>query len=472
MQLHKEARSVSRLRPMADHVFSRAAGAPLTPGNAIRLLIDADENYPAWLNAIRHAKHSIHFESFIIHQDEIGKEFADALIERAQAGVRVRVLYDWLGALGKTWPGFWRRMRQGGVEVRGFNPPRIDSPLGWLSRDHRKSLTVDHEIAFVTGLCVGQDWVGDPARGVPPWRDTGVEIRGPAVADVVHAFASAWDECGPEIPRDELPAEGTPPAAGDVALRVIASTPYLTGLYRLDQLIAAAARKTLWLTDAYFIGTTTYVQGLRAAAQDGVDVRLLLPGESDIQLIVPFSRAGYRALLEAGVRIFEWKGSMLHAKTAVADGQWARVGSSNLNMASWIGNWELDVAVEDPAFARRMEEQYLLDLENATEVVLGAHQRVRPVERTPRKLRRGTGKGGRVAAAALSVGKTVGAAIADRRVMGAAEAKVLAASGLLLLAIGALGWWKPRVLAAPLAVLAIWLGVSLVIRALRLRKQP
>jgi cardiolipin synthase len=214
------------------------------------------------------------------------------------------------------------------------------------------------------------------------------------------------------------------------------------------------------------------VQGLRAAAQDGVDVRLLLPGESDIQLIVPFSRAGYRALLEAGVRIFEWKGSMLHAKTAVADGQWARVGSSNLNMASWIGNWELDVAVEDHAFARRMEEQYLSDLENATEVVLGAHQRVRPVERTPRRMRPGTGKGGRVAAAAISVGKTVGAAIADRRVMGAAEAKVLAASGLLLMALGILGWWKPRVLAAPLAVMAVWIGVALLIRAFRLRKQP
>ena len=155
-----------------------------------------------------------------------------------------------------------------------------------------------------------------------------------------------------------------------MTLRVIASVPHAAGIYRLDQLIAAGARRTLWLTDAYFVGVTPYVQALRAAARDGVDVRLLAPGASDVWLVRSLSRAGYRPLLEAGVRVFEWNGSMLHAKTAVADGRWARVGSTNLNLASWLGNWELDVAVEDERFASAMEAMFLEDLTRATEIVL------------------------------------------------------------------------------------------------------
>jgi cardiolipin synthase len=475
MQVHSrlqtERRSAFGLRAVAGQVFSRTAGAPLTPGNSVRLLIDARENYPVWLEAIAAAEHAIYFESFIIHEDQVGRAFADALIAKAGEGVKVRLIYDWLGSVGKTSRGFWNRLRRAGVEVRGFNPPRLDSPFGWFTRDHRKCLVVDRRVAFVTGLCVGRMWAGDEQRGVAQWRDTGVEVRGPAVADVLAAFAESWAECGSSIPAEELaPSDETTAPAGDVDLRVIAGTPYLAGLYRLDQLVAAIARKSLWITDAYFLGTTTYVQALRAAAMDGVDVRLLVPGASDIQFIVPFSRAVYRGLLEAGVRIFEWNGPMLHAKTAVADSHWARVGSSNLNIASWMGNWELDVAIENDAFAGRMEEMYLADLANSTEVVLSARQRVRPVAKTPRRIRRGTGKAGRVAAAAIGVGKTVGAAIANRRVMGAAEAKVLAAGGLLLLLLAVLAWLRPRGFAVPFAVMAVWTGISLLIRAIKLRR--
>jgi cardiolipin synthase len=161
---------------------------------------------------------------------------------------------------------------------------------------------------------------------------------------------------------------------------------------------------------------------------------------------------------------------MLHAKTSVADGQWARVGSSNLNVASWLGNWELDVAVEDARFAREMEEMYLADLENSTEVVLSTRRRVRPVAHVRSRMRRDTAKGGRVAAAAISVGKTMGAAITDRRVMGAAEAKVLALGGALLIGLAVLAWFKPRALSAPFAVMGMWIGISLLIRAYHLRK--
>jgi cardiolipin synthase A/B len=152
--------------------------------------------------------------------------------------------------------------------------------------------------------------------------------------------------------------------------------------FRLDQLIAAIARQRVWLTDAYFAGTTSYVQALRAAARDGVDVRLLVPNATDIPVLRPLSRAGYRPLIEAGVRVFEWNGTMIHAKTAVADDRWARVGSTNLNIASWLGNCELDAVVENAAFARQMEEQYLRDLSNATEVILDVRQKVRAPRRT------------------------------------------------------------------------------------------
>ena len=145
-------------------------------------------------------------------------------------------------------------------------------------------------------------------------------------------------------------------------MRVIAGAPNATGTYRLDLVIASLAHQRLWLTDAYFVGTSAYVQALAAAARDGVDVRLLVPGASDIPALSPLSRAGYRALLEAGVRVFEWNGTMLHAKTAVADGFWARVGSTNLNIASWMGNYELDVAIEDRHFAEAMATQYDADL--------------------------------------------------------------------------------------------------------------
>jgi cardiolipin synthase len=474
-RLQQEAREgISLMRLLADQAFARTAGAPLVAGNSVRLLKNAAENYPAWLEAIHTAKQAIAFESYIIYDDDIGSQFADAFIGKAREGVRVRVLYDWLGGLGKTAPRFWRRLTQAGVEVRCFNPPRVESPLGWVSRNHRKSVCVDNRIAFVTGLCVGRKWVGDPARGVEPWRDTGVEVRGPAVGDIARAFAQVWAEAGPPLPADELPDQESIPPAGDVMLRVVASMPNIAGLYRLDQLIAAVARRTLWLTDAYFVGSTSYVQALRGAALDGVDVRLLVPSASDIQILVPLSRSGYRPLLEAGVRVFEWNGRMLHAKTAVADGRWARVGSTNLNLSSWMGNWELDVAVEDEAFAASMQAMYLEDLAHTTEIVLSERRRVRTTvqpEPRPSGERRVTGSAGRLAAGAISVSSAIGAAITNRRVLGPAEAKVMAIAGTVLLAVAGIVALWPMLLVIPFTVFCVWMAMALLIKAYRLHRE-
>jgi cardiolipin synthase len=453
---------------LGDQVFSRTGGAALVHGNAVRLLRDAADNYPSWLTAIRSARRSVHFENYIVHEDDVGQRFAAAFLERAGDGIPVRVVYDWFGSLGKASAGFWRRLREGGVEVRCYNPPRLDQPLGWIGRDHRKCLVVDGEVAFVTGLCVGAMWEGAPEPGPPAWRDTGVEVRGPAVAEVAHAFADSWSATGAPLPEGG-DAEGPLQAAGDLDLRVVASTPGTAGLYRLDALVASLARRTLWLTDAYFAGTSGYVQALRAASQDGVDVRLLVPGPgSDVPLMQVVSRAGYRALLEAGIRVFEWNGSMLHAKTAVADARWARVGSTNLNLASWMGNRELDVVVENAGFGRDMEAMFLDDLANATEIVLHRWARVRPAERVRRpRLRGAGGSTTRAAAGALRVGNALGSVLAARRVHGPAERWLMAEGGLLLAVLAAGGFLWPRLLAWPLAAFGLWLGLALLARAAR-----
>ena len=463
--------AISLRRMLAEQAFSRAGGAPLVPGNRVRLLRDAAENYPAWLEAIGGAARTIHFESYIIHEDAAGRQFAELLAAKARAGVRVRLIYDWLGGLGHASRSFWRALRQAGVEVRCFNPPRFDSPFGWLSRDHRKVIVVDGEVAFVTGLCVGQRWVGDPSRGVEPWRDTGIEIRGPGVADVEHAFAQTWGLAGSPIPATELPDRAALAAAGDVPLRVIATIPATASLYRLDQLIAAVAQRTLWLTDAYFVGVSGYIQGLRAAVMDGVDVRLLVPGATDIPIVRAVSRAGYRPLLEAGVRVFEWNGPMLHAKTAVADGHWARVGSTNLNLASWIGNWELDVSMESDRFGQEMQELYLDDLKRASEIVLRRPRRVDVVARPPRRSppsEHGRGSAGRAAAGAIGIGSMIGAVITNRRALGPAEARLMAIAGLVLLLLTVVALLWPRVAVVPFAAIAVWVAVALFLRAWRL----
>src|SRR5665213_723623 len=425
------------LRLLADQAFSRAAGAPLIPGNDVRLLRNAAENYPAWIDAIRSARKTIHFETYILHADKIGYEFAELLETKAREGVKVRLIYDWFGARGAASFLFWRKLRKAGVEVRCFNPPRLDDPIDFLRRDHRKTIAVDARIGFVSGLCVGQSWVGDPARGIAPWRDTGVRIEGPAVLDLDRAFVRMWNSlAASNLTQAEVSGDAVAPPSGDVALRIVASEPSMADLYRLDMLIAALARKSIWLTDAYYLGSPSYVHSLRAAAFDGVDVRLLVPRTSDIPMVRALSRVGYRTLLQSGVRVFEWNGAMLHAKTAVADGRWSRVGSTNLNLASWMTNYELDVVVEDEAFAHAMKEMYLDDLEGSTEIVLSEGTKVRP--REPRRRRdrpRGSARGsaGRAATGLLAFGSTLGAAIASPRLLGPTEAPILVAMALVLL---------------------------------------
>jgi len=474
LQYNRERLTMMDMREFADQAFTRAAGSPLIGGNSVRLLKNAAENYPAWLAAIAAAQRHVYFENYIFYDDEAGRMFAEALIGKAREGVVVRLIYDWMGSFGKTSRAFWQRLRNAGVQVRCYNPPRLDSPFGWLSRDHRKMLAVDSEVGYVTGLCIGRMWIGVPEKRIEPWRDTGIEVRGPSVSDIEQAFSQVWAMTGEPIPEAELPCWQEIAATGDTSLRVVASELATAGLFRLDQLVAALARKRLWLTDAYYAGTTPYVQALRAAAKDGVDVRLLVPNGTDIPLLKPLSRSGYRLLLEAGVRVFEWNGTMLHAKTAVVDGQWARVGSTNLNLASWFGNCELDVVVEDETFGRQMEDMYLQDLTNATEVVLDAKKKVRsPGE--PRHARplitSGGGSAGRAAAGAVRIGNVIGAALTDRRVLEPAEARLTAYGGVTLLLLAGLFAVFPQVPLYPLLAICSWIGITLLFRSYKLHRE-
>ncbi len=464
-------------RLLAQQALSRAAGAPLIDGNAVELLIDAAANYGAWLAAIRGAKQRVLLENYIIRDDTIGREFRDALAERAQAGVLVAVVTDWAGCLGQSRNAFWTPLRKAGGQVRIFNPPQLGESFGWLSRDHRKLLVVDGVQGFLSGVCISEKWLGDPSRKVPPWRDTGVALRGPAVIEIEAAFIQSFNGMGAVLPDLSAAVELAEPA-GNIALRVIATQPASASMYRLDQLIAAMASKTLWLTDAYFVGVSPYVQALVAAARDGVDVRLLVPGSSDIPAVAGMSRAGYRPLLKAGIRVFEWNGSMLHAKTAVADGIWARVGSSNLNIASWLGNHEIDVAVEDEGFAGQLATQYERDLENATEIVLVSRQRrnrtsekVRSSEGRPPRVRHGGGSSSRAAVGALRIANSVGAVLTNRRVLGDASIgpMLIGAVTLVILTIVAILW--PAWIAWPFAVIATWFALNLAIGSWRLRNR-
>ncbi|MGN6482033.1 phospholipase D-like domain-containing protein [Luteibacter sp.] len=477
MNLHRP--TAFSTRQFAEQALSRSAGAPLIGGNAVDLLIDAQAHYDAWLKAIAGAKRHVFLENYIIRNDRIGQAFRDALVERARAGVFVAVIADWAGCLGQSRSSFWNPLRQAGGEVRIYNPPRFGSSFGWISRDHRKVLVVDGETGFLSGVCISEKWLGDPARDVPPWRDTGVMLRGPAVAEIEQAFADSWRDAGPAgLPEDARVARHEPAAeAGEVNLRLIATQPSTAGMYRLDQMVAAMATKTLWLTDAYFVGVAPYVQALSAAARDGVDVRLLVPGSSDIPMVAGMSRSGYRPLLKAGIRVFEWNGSMLHAKTAVADGRWARVGSSNLNLASWLSNREIDVAIEDAGFAAKLAAQYEADLENATEILLRGsrrrtgNERLRSRSPRPPRPRHGGGSSSRAAAGALRIANTVGAAITHHRVLGDTESGPVLAGALtaIVLTIVAVLW--PAVIAWPLALVGAWFAVNLTINWFALRKQ-
>ncbi|HEU0053289.1 MAG TPA: phospholipase D-like domain-containing protein [Longimicrobium sp.] len=480
----------------AERAMVRASDAAQVRGNHARLLVDGSRTFPAWLRVIEGAERWIHLENYILRDDKTGRRFREALCDRARDGVRVRLLHDWFGCWA-TPAKFFKPLKDAGVDVRAFGPPRLYDPLAFLRRDHRKVLAVDGGYASVTGMCIGDEWAGDPDLGIPAWRDTGAEFRGPVSALIDRAFSRAWAASGAPLPPDEIPDPAEIEKMGDVSVRVVEGEPGKSRIYRLQQFVAVGVERRFWITDPYFVLPPAMTEALASAARDGVDVRVIVPAYNNWPIVGGMSRAGYRPLLEAGVRIFEWEGPMIHAKTAVADGMWARVGSTNMNLASLLGNWEIDVAVTDRQFAAEMEALFLEDLASSVEISLirsrvpsAAFRERRAVERMvvenpddrekpgrveAREARRRSYRGsevGRTLGRLARAGSVLGRALVGERMIGREDTGWIAALAVILLALATLGILFPRLLAIPLSLLLFWLAVVALVRVFSHRRPP
>jgi len=462
-----------------ERIRSRVSGAPLRHGNRLTLLRNGPEAYDQWLDEIARAERWVHLENYIFKADGVGRRFADALKQKASEGVPTRVLYDWYGSMAT--PGaLWRELRDAGVHVREFNPFSLSAPLEMVLRDHRKSLVVDGRYASVGGVCVADEWIErSPETGLP-YRDTAVGIRGPLVADVERAFEQVWQRSGGALPGEERVRPEEIPPAGEEAARVVIQEPGKMRIARMLQIVAAGARERLWLADAYFMAGPTLNQALMSAARDGVDVRLLLPATNDVPLVGAVSRAGYRQLLESGVRIFEYGGLMMHAKTGVADGRSSRVGSTNLNVTGLLTDWEIDVVVEGEHFGAQMEDMYEQDLADSREMLLegtGRRSKARPERHIARPRRRsssgppGSGSSGSGPRAIATAARSSSAVFrGSRDDLQRHERTAGAALSGGLLGMAALAARFPRVITWPLAAAGGLVGASGLARILRSHK--
>ena len=361
-------------------------GSPLVVGNRVTLLQDGPATYQAMLAAIAGAKDHVNIESYIIEDGEAGERFAAALLEREAHGVQVNVIYDSVGALA-TAGAFFERLSRAGANVLEFNPVNpLAMKKAWAPnhRDHRKLLVVDGRVAFLGGINISNVYsagsgVGRSARAAKPgggWRDTDIEIEGPAVAEFQKLFLDTWEKQHgkPLAKRDYLPKIASP---GTGIVRAVGSTPddpysliYLTLISAITN-----AEKQVYITNAYFVPDPQLMKALVEAAGRGVDVRLILPANSDSALAVNAGRAHYDELLEAGVKIYERRGAPLHAKTAVVDGVWSWVGSSNLDWRSALDNDEINAVILGRDFAGQMQGAYARDIAASDAIDLASWER-------------------------------------------------------------------------------------------------
>ncbi len=376
-----------RTLPAEERYRHRDAGDELSAGNEVTLLVDGPANFAAMIEAVGNAREQVDVETYIFEPVGIGERLIEALERKASEGVRVNLLYDSIGSLG-TRRDVFARLEAVGMRVCEFNP--VNPLRGGLSslnhRDHRKMLIVDGHTAFTGGLNISGVYSSssspggerrhlakdDTEGGDPPWRDSGVKLRGPAVAHLQHLFGQtwAWQGCGDYTPlaeRDPLPAE---PDAVRREVRIVASGPKSgrASNYAVLRSAVVLATERIWLTTAYFAPDDGLVEDLRDAARRGVDVRLLLPGPTDAALLRWVAQARYAELIDGGVRVFERQDALLHAKTAVIDGYWLSVGTANLDYRSFVHNDELSVIVLDRDLGREMEALFESDLESSREI--------------------------------------------------------------------------------------------------------
>lgn len=468
----------SATRGWSRELMDRISGTTAQDGHRVQLVLDSREHEPCALALVVRAQQHIHIEHYLAEDDLWSRELLGALCQRAREGIQVRVLLDFMGSwrLGWRWG---KALRAAGGELRWFNVPGLGEPLGWVVRNHRKLISIDAREALMGGWCLSARWRGNSPED--PWRDTGILVEGSVVALAEAAFRETWLLSGGSdflpLPRFASSARQTcqlEHCLPDVNARLIAGRPQSNPLFALEQLVMAASRESIWITDAYPVGTPAWLESLRRAAADGVDVRLLVPGSTDLPLLGLLSRSSYRALLEAGVRVFEWNGGMLHAKSMVIDGNWSRIGSSNSNPASWLGNYELDVVIENAAFGDMMQSRFLIDLDHATEIVLKADKAVRAVPRRStgkKQLLHGVRQTRLNARTPLRVSRSVALALRESRALPPTDAGLLALAGGIGLLIMLTGLFLPELLAWGMAAISGLVSVNLLRIALRRYRQ-
>jgi cardiolipin synthase len=341
---------------------------PVVGGNRVTLLLNGDEIFPAKLAAVRAARTTINYAEYFWAEGPVGEELAEALAERCRAGVAVKVLLDGLGTLYMP-EAQVATMKQAGCRVQTFRGLARLSLRRHNNRNHRRILVVDGRLGMSGGSGVSEKWAGD-GRQDGHWRDTDVRVEGPAVEWLQAAFAENWREATQELLGGSVYFPGTPAPVGDVRVQVVRSSPVggSYAVYTMVLLAMASARRSILVTNPYFVLDDRMTDALLAAARRGVRVVALTPGKIDHNLVRSASRRDFGRLLQGGVQIFEYQPALLHAKTLVVDGAWATIGSTNLDNRSFALNEELNVALHDPALARRLEEVFERDLQFARRV--------------------------------------------------------------------------------------------------------
>jgi cardiolipin synthase len=371
---HQEAFS-----ELLNTVMSMSA-TPLYVDSRVELLIDGPATYAAMLDAIAAAQHFIHIETYIFADDNVGQIFADALIAKAGDGVHVRVIFDSLGSLSSA-AAFFDDMREAGIEVYEYhsvNPFNGGNPADANVRDHRKLLIVDGVVGFNGGINFSRTHTSRPGQQSPSerltdgWRDTHVAVYGPAVAALQQVFEQNWNETENDHSRFDAPPRNLQRAGNDSVLVISAKggNDIESPIYHAYLEAIRLARERVWITQAYFVPDKRLLGELESAARRGVDVRMVVPGLIDSQTVLHASRSHYGSLLKHGVRIYETTTSVLHAKTAVVDGIWATVGSSNLDPRSMLHNDEVNVIILSSNFSQEMESLFLADQEACKSITL------------------------------------------------------------------------------------------------------
>lgn len=356
-------------------------GSPLVVGNKVALLQDGPATFQAMLTAIRDAKDHINMETYIIEDDEVGNRFTDALIEKQVQGVQVNFIYDSVGAINAP-KEFFKRLTDSGIKILEYNPINpLTAKKGWdvNQRDHRKLLVVDGQCAFLGGINISSVYSGGSftqrskgrAEGEPPWRDTHMQVDGPVVGEFQKLFLVTWEKQKGETlaPRNYLPQLGN---KGKEVVRAIGSSPDEPYSLIYATLISAigSAETSVNLTNAYFVPDPQMLAALKDAAQRGVEVKIILPSHTDSWLVFHAGRSYYEELLSAGVKIYERRDALMHAKTALIDGVWSTIGSTNLDWRSFLYNDEVNAVILGQEFGVQMQAMFEKDLASSNLITL------------------------------------------------------------------------------------------------------